>query len=70
MAAKKSPPKRKPNPFIRRAALIAVFAVVALLGAVTGVLFAYSPDLPEISELDSYTPETITRVHARCPGGN
>ena len=65
MAAKKSPPKRKPNPFIRRAALIVVFAVVALLGAVTGVLFAYSPDLPEISELDGYTPETITRVHAR-----
>jgi penicillin-binding protein 1A len=65
MAEKKSPPKRKPNPFIRRAALIVVFAVVALLGAVTGALFAYSPDLPKISELDSYTPETITRVHAR-----
>jgi len=65
MAVKKSPPKRKPNPFIRRAALIVVFAVVALLGAVTGALFAYSPDLPKISELDSYTPETITRVHAR-----
>jgi len=65
MTAKKSPAKRKPNPFIRRAALIVVFAGVALLGTVTGVLFAYSPDLPEISELDGYTPEIITRVHAR-----
>ena len=65
MATKKSPPKRKPNPFVRRAALIVVFAGVALLGAATGALFAYSPDLPEISELDGYTPETITRVHAR-----
>ena len=27
--------------------------------------FAYSPDLPEISELDTYTPATITRIYAR-----
>ena len=65
MAQKKSPPKQKPNPFVRQATLITVFAGTALLGAVTGVLFAYSPDLPEISELDNYAPETITRVHAR-----
>ena len=65
MAQTKSPQKAKRNPFIRQAALIAVFAGVALAGAVSGVLFAYSQDLPEISELDSYTPETITRIHAR-----
>ena len=65
MAQTKSPQKAKRNPFIRQAALIAVFAAVALAGALGGVLFAYSQDLPEISDLDSYTPETITRIHAR-----
>ncbi|MEY4093044.1 MAG: hypothetical protein RLZZ53_243 [Acidobacteriota bacterium] len=34
----------------------------ALLGTLSGVLFAYSDDLPEVSALDSYAPNTITRV--------
>ena len=53
------------NPFIRQAWVLGALAGAALLGIVTGVLFAYSPDLPEISELDSYTPATITRIYAR-----
>ena len=53
------------NPFIRRAAIIGTFATIATLGLVTGVLFAYSPDLPIIVDLDDYTPGTITRIHAR-----
>ena len=55
----------KTNPFIRQAVVIGAFAVTALLGAVSGALFAYSPDLPIISELDDYAPGTITRIHAR-----
>ena len=58
-------PKKKRNRFIPQAAVIAAFAAAALLGVVSGVLFAYSPDLPQIAELDSYTPGTITRIHAR-----
>ena len=54
-----------PNRFVRQATIITLFAVAALFGAVTGVLFAYSPDLPEISALDDYFPRSITRVHAR-----
>ena len=27
-------------------------------------MFAYSPDLPEVSTLDDYAPSTITRVYA------
>ena len=59
--------KRKParNSFVRLAMLLGAFATVALLGVVSGVLFAYSPDLPVIEELDRYTPGTITRIHAR-----
>src|ERR1051325_438595 len=49
----------------RWAGLIAVFIVVALLGTLGGVLFAYSADLPEISALDNYKPNTITRLTAR-----
>ena len=55
----------KPRRFIRQALILGAFAVAAVAGAVSGVLFAYSPDLPEISELDSYTPGTITRLYAR-----
>ncbi len=53
------------NPFIRPTWVIGTFAVAALLGILTGGLFAYSPDLPIILELDDYAPRTITRVHAR-----
>ena len=45
--------------------VIGAFAATALVGAVTGVLLAHSPDLPQISELDSYSPGTITRLYAR-----
>ena len=53
------------NPHVRRAGFIGAFTVVAALGLVTGVLFAYSSDLPIISDLDDYIPGTITRIHAR-----
>ena len=56
---------KKTNPFIGQAVIVGAFAGAALLGVVTGALFAYSPDLPIISELDDYTPATITRIHAR-----
>ena len=46
----------------RNAGIAAIFIVVALLGTVSGVVFAYATDLPLISSLDDYTPHTITRV--------
>jgi penicillin-binding protein 1A len=49
----------------RGAGIILLFFVVALLGTLGGVLFAYADDLPEISALDDYRPNTITRVLAR-----
>ncbi len=48
----------------RRAGLVALFVVAALLGILTGVFFAYADDLPQIAALDDYTPSTITRVYA------
>lgn len=49
----------------QRAGLIALFVAAALLGTLGGVLFAYAGDLPQISALDDYRPNTITRLLAR-----
>ena len=52
------------NPFVRQAKGLFVLVVAALAGGISGVMFAYSPDLPEVSTLDDYAPNTITRVYA------
>jgi penicillin-binding protein 1A len=49
----------------RHAGLTLLFVGAALAGTASGVLFAYSDDLPGISALDSYRPDTITRVVGR-----
>lgn len=51
--------------YARHAGLAALFVGAALLGTLSGVLFAYSDDLPEVSALDTYAPNTITRVLGR-----
>jgi len=48
-----------------QAILVILFVVAALLGTLSGVLFAYASDLPQISALDTYHPNTITRLAAR-----
>src|ERR687892_1066 len=49
----------------RSAGIVLLFLAAAGLGIASGVLFAYSGDMPEISDLDDYAPSTITRVYAR-----
>src|ERR671929_743605 len=48
----------------RNAGIVALFIVAAMLGTLSGVLFAYAGDLPQVSALDNYAPSTITRVFA------
>jgi penicillin-binding protein 1A len=48
----------------RRAGIVVLFVVAALLGILSGVLFAFAGDLPQISALDDYAPNTIARVLA------
>jgi penicillin-binding protein 1A len=48
----------------RHAGVVALLLVAAILGIVSGILFAYAGDLPRISALDDYAPNTITRVYA------
>ena len=50
---------------VAQAGLVALFVAAALLGTLAGVLFAFADDLPEISALDDYKPNTITRLLAR-----
>ena len=50
--------------FAKSAGLLALFVVAAGAGILSGVLFAYAGDLPEISALDNYAPSTITRIYA------
>jgi penicillin-binding protein 1A len=47
----------------RNAGIVALFVVAAMLGTLSGVLFAYAGDLPQVSALDNYTPSTITRIY-------
>src|SRR6187551_1554783 len=47
----------------KNAGIVALFMIAAVLGTVSGVLFAYAGDLPQISALDDYSPSTITRVY-------
>src|SRR5579859_4986236 len=48
----------------RSAGIIALFLVVGLAGILSGVMFAYGGDLPQVASLDDYAPSTITRVLA------
>src|SRR3982751_1557010 len=48
----------------RNAVIVALFIVAAMLGILSGVMFAYAGDLPAVTSLDNYTPSTITRVLA------
>jgi len=48
----------------RNAGIVALFIVAAMLGILSGVLFAYTSDLPQVSSLDNYNPSTITRIYA------
>ena len=52
------------NALARRLSVAFLFVLVAGLGSVGGVFLAFSEDLPEISALDTYRPNTITRLLA------
>src|SRR3954471_1983141 len=61
-------PRPSTNVIIRfagHAGLVALFIAAALLGSLSGVMFAYAGDLPQISALDHYAPSAITHVYAR-----
>jgi penicillin-binding protein 1A len=48
----------------RSATIVAAFVAASGAGILSGVLFAYAGDLPQITALDNYNPSTITRVYS------
>lgn len=48
----------------RNATVVVLFLLTLVLGSVSGALFAFADDLPQISALDDYAPSTITRIYA------
>ena len=58
-------PRRRVALRVAQAGLVLLFVIAALLGTFTGVLVAFAGDVPEISALDDYRPNTITRILAR-----
>src|SRR5437870_6397380 len=48
----------------RNAGIVALFIIAAMLGILSGVMFAFAGDLPAVSALDNYSPSTITRIYA------
>jgi penicillin-binding protein 1A len=48
----------------RRAIVVLLFVASAALGTLSGLLFAYNAELPDIGRLDDYRPNTITRLLA------
>jgi len=63
--ARTTPRRARERPsLVRQAGIAALFVIAAVLGIVTGVVAAYSGDLPQVSALDQYSPGTITRVYA------
>jgi len=48
----------------RNAGIVALFIVAAMLGILSGVMFAFAGDLPSVAALDNYNPSTITRIYA------
>lgn len=51
--------------WFRRFGIAALFLAAAVAGTTGGVLFAFVDDLPQISQLDDYSPGTITKVLGR-----
>src|SRR5512140_2480559 len=64
MARTKSGQAPERPSLVRQAGIAALFVIAAVLGIVTGLVAAYSGDLPQISALDEFRPSTITRVYA------
>ena len=60
-----APAKRRIAIRVAQAGVVLLFVMAALLGTFTGVLVAFAGDVPEISALDDYRPNTITRLVAR-----
>jgi penicillin-binding protein 1A len=57
-------PSQRGRKLLKIIVVIALFAIAAVGGALTGLVLAYQRDLPLIQELENYEPSVITQVFA------
>lgn len=57
------PPGRESHRYVGNFIFVLLVLVAASAGALSGLLLVYSTDLPEVTELESYRPSTITDLY-------
>src|SRR5208337_3715328 len=64
------PPRRDPPPHVSSRKIFGQFVFLILLllsagiGALGGLVFVYSSDLPKVRELEDYRPDVMTEIYA------
>ena len=49
--------------FVGAAVFVLLIAAAAVAGALSGLVFVYSTDLPQVTELEQFRPSTITQLY-------
>src|SRR5215469_12758925 len=57
------PPRRVGLKLVGNAFFVLLILIAAIAGAATGMVFVYSTDLPQVTELEHYRPATITQLY-------
>ena len=57
------PPRRLGLKLVGNAFFVLLIVLAAIAGAATGMVFVYSTDLPQVTELEHYRPATITQLY-------
>src|SRR5215467_7754509 len=57
------PPRRLSVRFVGNAVFALFVLLAAIAGAICGLVFVYSTDLPQVTELEHYRPSTITQLY-------
>jgi len=57
------PPRRVGLKLVGNAFFVLLILLAAIAGAATGMVFVYSTDLPQVTELEHYRPATITQLY-------
>ncbi len=63
IASDTAPPRSTGLKLVGNAFFVLLIIIAAIAGAATGMVFVYSTDLPQVTELEHYRPATITQLY-------
>ncbi|MGA7462105.1 MAG: hypothetical protein WBW69_17880, partial [Candidatus Korobacteraceae bacterium] len=63
IASDTAPPRGVGLKLVGNAFFVLLIIIAAIAGAATGMVFVYSTDLPQVTELEHYRPATITQLY-------